>query len=340
MPDGVRAFCCFERKEKAMKIAHSNLLGHLIEAEDVTAKAVSDLLVVCPECRSPIYKMERGEGKSVQHFFSHYPAQKDTSKECELRVARYTAEQMTQDIATERAHNLKFFLAALNEMVVEVVEKQRGPIDQEDRRDLRQIAKSKNINRLRQEVAQLAAGAIQHEDDETKNRLGLDSRDSYNSGLMIRPRLSYEHQRGYAQDLFDTLVRPECTTIYAKLQHYAWMLTLDYFHAHAENPQTDAILNFCLALTEDNFQECKYWNSLMVHGDIPQIKAVFSTFIHQILLSVDYGEWLLRRRNEVKLQRLRWTPDRIFNPAVKQCRHKPKRTHRKKKPGRKQRKAG
>jgi hypothetical protein len=323
-----------------MKIAHSNLLGHLFEAKDATAKDVSDLLIVCPECRSPVYKMKRGDSENAQHFFSHYPAQKDTAKECELRMARYTPDRIAKDTHAERANNLKFFIAALDEMLTEVVEKQRGEIDREDRMLLQKIAKSKNITKLKQEVTQLAIGAIQHEEDVTKNRLGLDSRHSYENGMIIRPRLRYEHQKGYAEDLFATLIRPECKTAYTKLQNYAWLLTLNYFHMHAEDPKNDALVNFCFAFTIGNFDACKYWHGYLKRGDIPQIKAVFTTYIHQILLSIDYGKWLLRRRNEVRLQRLRWTPDRVFNPAAKKRRPKPKRTHKMKKHSEKQRKAG
>jgi hypothetical protein len=322
-----------------MKIGHSNLLGHLVESKDTTVQEVADMLVVCPECRSPIYKMQRGEGENAQHFFSHYPAQKDTAKECELRVARYTTERVIKERAKERLQNLKFFLAALDEMMLGVMEAQRGEIGEFERRLLKGISKSKNVSKLGQEVKLLTVGAVHHEDDYTKNRLGLDIKDSYNSGLMIRPRLSYEHQHGYAKDLFETLIRPECTSAYLKLQQYAWLLTLDYFRERAEDLETDPTLNFCLLYTSDEYYGVKYWMSHMVSENIAQIKAVFSTFIYHILLSIDYGDWLFKRQNNIRLQKLRWSPDRVFNRNAKHPRIKPKRTHRIKKSSKKQRKA-
>lgn len=312
-----------------MKIGHSNVLGHMLEAEDVTQQAIRDLVIVCPECRSPVYKIQRAAGDADQHFLAHFPAQRDTAKECELRVARYASGAARESEESERKGHLRFFLAALDEMVGGVMERIVG-MDDAQLRVMAAIRRSKNVWKLRQEVVALLA----EETDGGRDRLGLDEEGSFKAGLVADPVLGYQRQKRFADDMFATLRRPECRTAYANLQMHAWLATMHYFQDKAPgDPREEPLVLFMASFTSDDYQGTMRHHAALARTDITYMKQVFASYIRQILLGIDYGDWLRRRRDDARLLGLKWKPDAIIVAPPKR-KPRPKATHRKAKPGR------
>ncbi len=110
-----------------MKLGYSNLLGEHLSAGHLHHKDCEPFQIVCPSCREPVFKTERGGGDEIIHYLSHYAADKAYHVECELRVASLHVNQVAQSDKISRDQRLKFFLDVLRDMIATNPIYERGP---------------------------------------------------------------------------------------------------------------------------------------------------------------------------------------------------------------------
>lgn len=101
-----------------MKTGYSILLGEYIEAAHIDYADCKGFQIVCPNCKEPIFKVER-EGELALHYLSHYAAAKAFATDCELRVSGLDSLKLEQHNHASREQRLKLFLGVLRRVVTD-----------------------------------------------------------------------------------------------------------------------------------------------------------------------------------------------------------------------------
>lgn len=107
-----------------MKVGYSIILGEYIGAESLSYRDCEPFQVVCPNCREPLFKVVRKNGKGVMDsgnaetsYLSHYSKSSSFNTECELRVSSITATDKGRHNTISRdqrlSHFLEVFISAL-----------------------------------------------------------------------------------------------------------------------------------------------------------------------------------------------------------------------------------
>lgn len=101
-----------------MRYGYSMQLGEFVEAEEVDFHDCERFQVSCPVCREAVFKKtrQRPDG-GVTHFLSHYRAETEEEKDCELRVAALAKEQLEPFNGEGRGQALKSFLLVLRQQI-------------------------------------------------------------------------------------------------------------------------------------------------------------------------------------------------------------------------------
>jgi hypothetical protein len=202
-----------------MKIGYSNLLRHLVDAPEIEHGECESLQIVCPECREPVFKTERGTDESAQHFLSHYGADKAMVAQCELRVGALSSGDARTSAAEGRGQNLKLFLRVLRQMVEETSARYLARSATTRLPTVRQILAGGLTSEM---LARARSEAIQ---------TGLDqlldlSRTAYRSGGYETDyggvALTDRRQIGYAADMAATLFSPACRKDCRLLLAHGW----------------------------------------------------------------------------------------------------------------------
>lgn len=112
-----------------MRFGYSILLREFTEAEEVEFGDCELHQIVCPACRDPIFKKTRGRSGSEErtHFLSHYAADGEDDRDCELRCAAIGREHLAPFDAVHRKQTLQGFFAVLREAVIRGQEKVHRP---------------------------------------------------------------------------------------------------------------------------------------------------------------------------------------------------------------------
>lgn len=98
-----------------MKLAYSILLGEHVEASTVVYGDCARYQITCPNCKEPVYKVERKSSRSSEQlgYFSHYEKEKAYAEVCELRVSALTPIQIESERAVSRSQKLAYFLRVI-----------------------------------------------------------------------------------------------------------------------------------------------------------------------------------------------------------------------------------
>ena len=185
-----------------MKIGYSISIGEHVDAVDVEYADISDFKIVCPICREPVHKVERGE----QHFLSHKqktPGEQD----CELRVASFTREQLDALDAISRGQTLDAFFADLPDMIDAVMPRDRGGLpawrEVEERMRWRPDARRMRLGHKRFMADRLPELSLSAVIDDILAQDGL----SYTVHSR-RSKLNRHLQRRAALDMYRTIMTP------------------------------------------------------------------------------------------------------------------------------------
>ena len=102
-----------------MKLAHSNLLGELVEAREVEHADTAGFQIVCPCCAESVFKVARTlpDGRRSE-FFSHRQAPPNQVTECELRVGSISHEALLARNEIARGQTLEVFRQWLRQALV------------------------------------------------------------------------------------------------------------------------------------------------------------------------------------------------------------------------------
>ena len=97
-----------------MKIGYSLILSEVIAAHELEYGDCAKFQVTCPVCRSAVFKSIRAkDADNENHFLSHYRADSEDAKQCELRVASIAESVLRQWTIEGRQQTLQRFLAVL-----------------------------------------------------------------------------------------------------------------------------------------------------------------------------------------------------------------------------------
>lgn len=101
-----------------MRYGYSMVLGEFVEAGEVDFGDTERFQIACPVCREAIFKKVRARSDgATTHFLSHYRAESEEEKDCELRVAALAREQFEPFMGEGRGQALKSFLLVLREQI-------------------------------------------------------------------------------------------------------------------------------------------------------------------------------------------------------------------------------
>lgn len=92
-----------------MKDAYSNLLSSFHKAAELEYDDTTNLQMVCPCCREPVFKVRRNVDHDEVDYFSHYKAQIAIAAECERRVGAISDADKQSRNATAWNQSLALF---------------------------------------------------------------------------------------------------------------------------------------------------------------------------------------------------------------------------------------
>ena len=116
-----------------MKLAHSLLLGEHVDAMRVVYGDCARYQITCPNCKEPVFKVERKSSQSSEQldYFSHYNRDKAYTDVCELRVSAISREEIIKVQATSRDQKLKYFLRIIERALTISYKRLTGMADDE-----------------------------------------------------------------------------------------------------------------------------------------------------------------------------------------------------------------
>lgn len=209
-----------------MKIGYSNILRSLVPAPELTCEEVGDLIIVCPECREPVFKVERSASTGTMHYLSHYQRTKAQVAECELRVERLAHGEITASAASGHADNMAYLTSCFRELLEDAV--QRSGIDVPEKR-IQQIMRNPFVQEAMRDVRER-----QRIDGDSMTEIIAASADIYldanHHELFIRTdrRFNIARQTSIALDMQETLLTDQARSLYARLFAVSWQLSLEW----------------------------------------------------------------------------------------------------------------
>ena len=200
-----------------MKIGYSISVGEHVNATDIEYQDISDFKIVCPICREPVHKVERGD----QHFLSHKNKIPGETGECEMRVASFTRTQLDALDCLARGQTLQAFFADLPDMIDAVM-----PREQADVPNWREIAQR---HQWRPDARRMRAGHKAYVMKYMKNHHIADNlevalREEHHIYAVApsRSRLNRHLQKRAAMDMYRTLITPAGKIGFEHLYWASW----------------------------------------------------------------------------------------------------------------------
>lgn len=102
-----------------MKLGYSLLLGEYVAAEKIDYSDCKNFQIVCPNCKEPIFKVERELKPQIIHYLSHYNRDKTYVDICELRVIKISQNEIQSVNNISRDQKLEYFLSVLRDVIIE-----------------------------------------------------------------------------------------------------------------------------------------------------------------------------------------------------------------------------
>lgn len=99
-----------------MKTGFSIILGEYIDASALTHRDCEPFQIVCPECREPMFKVERPQETESTQYLSHYKL-KTPFADCELRVEGASRSDREAYNAFSRNQTLEHFLGVFRSLL-------------------------------------------------------------------------------------------------------------------------------------------------------------------------------------------------------------------------------
>lgn len=96
-----------------MKFGYSLFLNEYIYPHNIDYEDCRTFQIVCPECKEPVYKVNREE----IHYFSHYKKDETLNEQCELRVNRIAQETFISKNQESRNQKLSYFLQVFKDII-------------------------------------------------------------------------------------------------------------------------------------------------------------------------------------------------------------------------------
>lgn len=288
-----------------MKIGYSNILRSLVPAPELTCEEVGDLIIVCPECREPVFKVERSASTGTMHYLSHYQRTKAQVAECELRVARLAHAEITASATSGHADNMAYLLSCFREILDDAV--QRSGIDVPEKR-IQQIMR----NPLVQEAMRDIKKRQQIDNDSMTEMIAASANvylDPNHHDLFIRTdrRFNVARQTSIALDMQETLLTDQAKSLYAHLFAVSWQLSLEWgLQKKSGHSIINAFIQPGVAKTLRDLPQLKghkgrkfleVWLRGSTEGKNPVkllATAIDMTMV-TVLVSLDYLGWLHRR---------------------------------------------
>lgn len=186
-----------------MKIGYSISIVEHVDAVDIEYADISDFKIVCPICREPVHKVERGE----QHFLSHKHKTPGEDADCELPVASLTRLQLDALDAVSRGQTLEAFFRDLPDMIDAVM-----PADQAGLPNWREIAANHrwrpDARRMRHDHREFMARNVPPQKmDDHMGVVMIQRPRAYVVGSR-RTKLNHHVQRRAALDMYRTVMTP------------------------------------------------------------------------------------------------------------------------------------
>lgn len=185
-----------------MKLGYSILLGEIIAAEHLDYDDCRALLIVCPECREPIFKGLRTAEESETHYLSHYDKKIAYNADCENRVGGISINAIEKHNHDARNQRLTLFMSVLKNLLGKSPETYPKGIDTVQRK----LERSASFQKFRGFFYKgMMAGSV----DQLVEYMKIDYRDHIDrSGWAITTTFPIHVQERIAGDMFKTLCRP------------------------------------------------------------------------------------------------------------------------------------
>ena len=288
-----------------MKIGYSNILRSLVPAPELTCEEVGDLIIVCPECREPVFKVERSAPTGAMHYLSHYQRTKSEVAECELRVARLAQGEITASAASGHADNMAYLLSCFREILDDAV--QRSGIDVPEKR-IQQIMRNPFVQEAMRDIRER-----QRIDGDGMTEMIAASADIYldadHHELFIRTdrRFNIARQTSIALDMQETLLTDQVRSLYARLFAVSWQLSLEWgLQKKSGHSIINAFIQPGVAKTLRDLPGLKGYKAHKFLDDwlrgsteeknpVKLLAAAIDMSMSTILVSLDYLGWLHRR---------------------------------------------
>lgn len=288
-----------------MKVGYSNILRSLVPSHELTCQEVGDLIIVCPECREPVFKVERSSSTGTMHYLSHYQRTKSQVTECELRVARLGQGEIVASAASSHADNMKYLLSCFKDLVDDAV--RRSGVDVSEKR-IQQIMRNPHVQEAMRDIRDR-----QRVDDAAMTEIIAASADAYldaeHHDLFIRTdrRFNVARQTSIALDMQETLLTDQSRALYARLFAVSWQLSLKWgVQEKSGHRILNAIIQPSVARTLRDLPGLKGYKARKFLQDwlrgsteekspVQLLATAIDMTMATVLVSLDYLGWLHRR---------------------------------------------
>jgi hypothetical protein len=102
-----------------MDYGFSLLLREVARAAEIEHGDCEAFQIVCPECREPVFKKTRAGESGPSHFLSHFRAETEEERDCDLRVNAASPGRLAEISAEGRGQTLRRFLAVLGKAIAD-----------------------------------------------------------------------------------------------------------------------------------------------------------------------------------------------------------------------------
>lgn len=189
-----------------MKVGYSLTQSEVVAAVELDYGDCAAFQVVCPCCRQPVFKKVRAQpAGDALHFLSHYRADSDEARECELRVAALSQAFLALWTEEGRGQTLARFLGHLRSQLLEA-QARAGilPADEARRRAHRVLARTDTGSLFAEMRTLIVRG----------NRCGVSVEGMADmigaqGDFQSRSPFWIKRQASYAKDVFDHLLTPQ-----------------------------------------------------------------------------------------------------------------------------------
>lgn len=210
-----------------MKLGYSLLLAEYVAAEKVDYLDCKNFQIVCPNCKEPIFKVERQLPQTI-HYLSHYNRDKTYVDICELRVVKISQNEIQSVNNISREQKLEYFLSVLRDAIIE----NEYPNNPESIKSIKALFNKLNhsagIQVLRDMMYELSRQQFLQCSDNDLYECFDDyiSEIKMISGSFPKTSFSIEMQKRIATDIWKHLLSPKAKGNYSFLLFHAYVMLI------------------------------------------------------------------------------------------------------------------